>query len=414
MLLQFNVTNFLSFKKEAVLSAYANTDKTYANRLINIGKNAILPTIAIYGANAAGKSNLIKALRAAILFVRQSNFYQINTTNPIVPFLFDENSRNEKTRFDFSFIYDGIQYDYGFSATNQTVFDEYLYEYKSKKPSMIFERTNTNEYKYTAANKKELSQYEEKTSANKLFLATATAWNCELTRNAFMWFAENIDTYDSRSLDNSFISEFENDNSDDMKKFMMDFIHHADINISDYSFEIKEADKESLPPFIDVNNVVNSSVKQWKLDVVHDVNIDGKTVSFAMPFNAESTGTIKVFSYGPLIRKALKTGKTMIVDEIDSCLHPMLVRYLIDLFNDPEINKNGAQLIFNTHDVSLLDQDIFRRDQIYFVEKDNKTAMSDLYSLAEFSPRKSEDIRKGYLQGRYGAIPAILPGGFER
>ena len=83
----------------------------------------------------------------------------------------------------------------------------------------------------------------------------------------------------------------------------------------------------------------------------------------------------------------------MIVDEIDSCLHPMLVRYLIDLFNDPEINKNGAQLIFNTHDVSLLDQDIFRRDQIYFVEKDNKTAMSDLYSLAEFSPRKSEDIR---------------------
>ena len=103
----------------------------------------------------------------------------------------------------------------------------------------------------------------------------------------------------------------------------------------------------------------------------------------------------------------------MIVDEIDSCLHPMLVRYLIDLFNDPEINKNGAQLIFNTHDVSLLDQDIFRRDQIYFVEKDNKTAMSDLYSLAEFSPRKSEDIRKGYLQGRYGAIPAILPGGFE-
>ena len=178
MLLQFNVTNFLSFKKEAVLSTYANTDKTYANRLINIGKNAILPTIAIYGANAAGKSNLIKALTAAILFVRQSNFYQINTTNPIVPFLFDENSRNEKTRFDFSFIYDGIQYDYGFSATNQTVFDEYLYEYKSKKPSMIFERTNTNEYKYTAANKKELSQYEEKTSANKLFLATATAWNC--------------------------------------------------------------------------------------------------------------------------------------------------------------------------------------------------------------------------------------------
>lgn len=413
MLLQFNVTNFLSFKEEAILSAYANSDKTYAEKLINAGKKIVLPTIAIYGANAAGKSNLMKALTAAILFVRQSNFYQINTVNPIIPFLLDENSRNEKTRFDFSFIYDGIQYDYGFSATNQTVYEEYLYEYKTKKPSMIFERTNMSEYRFASANKKELSQYVEKTSPNKLFLATATAWNCELTRNAFMWFAESIDTYDSRSLDNSFISEFENDNSEEMKHFMMNFIHHADINISDYRFEIKEADKETLPPFVDINIVKNGSVKQWKLDVVHDVDVNGETRSFVLPFNVESTGTIKVFSYGPLIRKALRTGKTMIVDEIDSCLHPMLVRYLIDLFNDPEINKNGAQLIFNTHDVSLLDQDIFRRDQIYFVEKDNRTATSDLYSLAEFSPRKSEDIRKGYLQGRYGAIPAILPGGFE-
>ncbi|MDD5791905.1 MAG: ATP-binding protein [Erysipelotrichaceae bacterium] len=395
------------------MSAYANADKTYAEKLIKAGKKTVLPTIAIYGANAAGKSNLMKALTAAILFVRQSNFYQINTINPIVPFLLDENSRNEKTRFDFSFIYDGMQYDYGFSASNQTVYEEYLYEYRTKKPSMIFERTNTGEYRFASANKKELSQYVEKTSPNKLFLATATAWNCELTRNAFMWFAESIDTYDSRSLDNSFISEFENDNSDEMKRFMMDFIHHADINISDYSFEIKEADKEALPPFVDINSVKGGSVKQWKLDVVHDVDVNGATRSFVLPFNVESTGTIKVFSYGPLIRKALRTGKTMIVDEIDSCLHPMLVRYLIDLFNDPEINKNGAQLIFNTHDVSLLDQDIFRRDQIYFVEKDNRTATSDLYSLAEFSPRKSEDIRKGYLQGRYGAIPAIIPGGFE-
>ncbi|MDO4501456.1 MAG: ATP-binding protein [Erysipelotrichaceae bacterium] len=412
MLLQFNVTNFLSFKEETILSAYASADKTFANNLIKVGKDSVLPTIAIYGANAAGKSNLIKALTAAILFVRQSNFYQINTINPIVPFLLDENSRNEKTKFDFSFIHNGKQYDYGFSATNQVVYDEYLYEYKTKKPSMIFERTNINEYKYTSSTKKELSQYEEKTSANKLFLATATAWNCELTKNAFMWFAESIDTFDSRTLDNSFVSEFEKDNTDEMKKFMMDFIHHADINISDYNFEIKEADKDTLPPYMETNKIVNT-VKQWKMDVVHKTKVGSEIRSFVMPFSAESAGTVKAFSYGPLIRKALKTGKTMIVDEIDSCLHPMLVRYLIDLFNDSEINKNGAQLIFNTHDVSLLDQDIFRRDQIYFVEKDNATAISDLYSLSEFSPRKSEDIRKGYLQGRYGAIPAIIPGGLE-
>lgn len=394
MLLQFNVTNCLSFKNETILSIYASADKTYIDKLIKSGKKEILPTIAIYGANAAGKSNLFKALSSAITFVRQSNFYQINTLNPITPFLLDENSKNEKTKFDFSFIYNGIQYDYGFLATNQIVYEEYLYEYRTQRPAMIFERTNINQYRYSSINKKELSQYEEKTTNNKLFLATATAWNCKQTKNAFMWFAENIDVYDSSNLDESFISELETDNSQSMKQFMLDFAHHADINISDYNFEIKNT-----------NN-------KWKLDIVHTVNINGKIQSFTMPFTAESAGTIKVFSYGPLIKKALNKGKTIFIDEIDSRLHPMLVRYLIDLFNDPDNNPKGAQLIFNTHDVSLLDQDIFRRDQIYFVEKDNISAISDLYSLSEFSPRKSEDIRKGYLQGRYGAIPAIIPGGF--
>ena len=109
----------------------------------------------------------------------------------------------------------------------------------------------------------------------------------------------------------------------------------------------------------------------------------------------------------------MESGKTVVVDEIDDSLHPLLVNAIIELFNDREVNTKGAQLIFNTHDVSLLSLDNFRRDQIYFTEKDNKTGVTDLYSLDEFSPRKTENIRKGYLQGRYGAIPVIEPGGLK-
>lgn len=412
MLIQFNVTNCYSFKNESVLTMQASSDDTFQQNLIKCGKKYILPAVAIYGANAAGKSNLMKAFTAAIMFIRQSNMYQINARNPIVPFAFDDMNQDNKTRFDFSFCHNGAIYEYGFTATNEIVYEEYLYEYKTQKPSLVFERTNINTYRYTAANKRELSQYEEKTSPNKLFLATATAWNCELTRNAFMWFAEGIDTYSSESLNNAFIGEFEQDNSPEMKQFMLDFIHYADINISDYSFEIKDAD--TIPAFLNPDNVNIQQLKQWKLDVVHDIkNEDGINHRYIMPFSSESAGTIKAFSYGPIIRNALMTGKTIIVDEIDSCLHPMLTKYLIELFTDSTLNPNGAQLIFSTHDITLLDQDIFRRDQIYFVEKSNSTGMSSLYSLNDYSPRKSENIRKGYLQGRYGAIPSIIPGGFK-
>ena len=111
---------------------------------------------------------------------------------------------------------------------------------------------------------------------------------------------------------------------------------------------------------------------------------------------------------GPIIKKTLQLGKTMVIDEIDSGLHPSLVRYLIELFHDKKTNPNGAQLVFNTHDVTQLNLAVFRRDQIYFAEKDNSTGISDLYSLDEYAPRKTENIQKGYLQGRYGAIPTIV------
>lgn len=413
MLLQFNVTNAFSFKTEAILDLVATSDSSHSENLLRYRNEEILPTVAMYGANAAGKSNLFKALTSAIMFVRLSQSMQIDSRINITPFLMDDESKNGKTRFDFIYVYEGIKYEYGFVADTYRVYEEYLYVYKSTRPSMIFERTNVNEYKYTSALKKTLKQYEDKNTDNKLFLATATAWNCKDTEGAFRWFAEMIDTYDADSLQGTMLGALEADEDGELKKIAIKLLRAADFNISDYKFSVKKKSfpNISLPPGISLDKEVIENMKEFELDIYHDIK-NGKGIERkSLPFHMESNGTQLYFAYCPAIFAALKTGKTVVVDEVDNGLHPILVRHLVEIFNNPESNPNGAQLIFNTHDIALLDLNFLRRDQIYFVEKNNLTGVSDLYALSDFSPRKTEKIQKGYMLGRYGAIPNI--GGVE-
>ena len=168
MLLQFNITNVLSFKDEAILDLTASSDSSHEANLIKNKGLRVLPTLAVYGANAAGKSNLFKALTAAILFVRNSNTMQINSRNGLIPFLLDKTSRNEPARIDFVFSRNDIKYEYGFVADSEKVYEEYLYTYKSAKASLIFERSETNKYRYTASLKNKMRQYESKNADNKL------------------------------------------------------------------------------------------------------------------------------------------------------------------------------------------------------------------------------------------------------
>lgn len=417
MLLQFNVTNFLSFKDENVLSLLANADTSHNDSLISFKGEKVLPVTAVYGANAAGKSNLHKALTAAVMMVRESNNLQYNQPlQRIIPFLLDNESRNNKTRFDFIFTNCGMEYEYGFTVDRNFVYEEYLYEYKTAKPSLIFERSNISEYKFTAVTRKTLEPYVSKNTNNKLFLSTATAWNCELTRNAYTWFSDKVDTYDSSNLETLMFDELEKcraNNDMSMNTFILNLLHGADIHIESFNYNISQRKLSDLPvmPGVQLDPSFfgqgDGMIKEQHISTVHKV-INGNTSEYyPMPYESESNGTKKLFTYGPIIKNALEMGKTISIDEIDTALHPSLTKLLIEMFMDPEMNRNGAQLIFNTHEVGLLDLDLFRRDQIYFVEKNQDTASSDLYSLDEFSPRKTENIQKGYLQGRYGAIPVV-------
>ena len=247
MLLQFNITNALSFKEEAILDLVATSDRAHQDNLIKFKKEEVVPTVAIYGANAAGKSNIFKALTSAIMFVRFSQNMQIDSRIGITPFLMDEEGKNDKTRFDFIYVYEGIKYEYGFAADTYRVYEEYLYAYKSARPSLIFERTDVNKYRYTASLKKTLKQYEEKNTDNKLFLSTATVWNCKETKSAFRWFAEMIDTYNAESLKNSLASAIVGDDTGELKEIAIKLLRAADFNISDYQFSVKHETPTNLP-----------------------------------------------------------------------------------------------------------------------------------------------------------------------
>lgn len=416
MLLQFSVKNYTSIKDEVILSMIADAGTDHKENLIDCGKERVLPSVAIFGANAAGKTNIQRALTAAIMFVRDSNRLQIDNAIPrMIPFLLDHTHRNEPCSFDFIFTNNGVKYQYGFSADSKVVYEEYLYKFTSSRPSMIFERTNITKYKYTKANEAEMRKYEEKNTPNKLFLATATNWNCELTRDAYIWFGQCIDTFNQQSFEDPAFEEYDK-RGEELKPFVTKMMHNADINISDYivetkDVEMKEFPSEMFPPGVNINIPSDTKIvsKQVNITTVHEVINDDEIERYAMPFDTESEGTKKLFRFSPKIQKALENGYIMIIDEMESSFHPLLLDYLIDLFNNREINTKGAQLVFNTHSVYSLSLEQFRRDQIYFVEK-NASGSTELYSLDEFSPRKIEDVRKRYLQGRYGALPDIKLG----
>lgn len=417
MLLQFSVNNFKSFKDMAVLSMEPSADKELPGNLTLIGKNRCLNTIAIFGANAAGKSNVFTALTAAILLVRRSNSRQvIDPLVEIIPFKFDEESIRKPTTFEFVFIAEGKKYVYGFSATQKAVQREYLYVFNSSKASTIFERTDVNTYKFTSpALKRKLQPLTERNTGNKLFLATATAWNCEATRIPYLWFETKINTYsiDSDQLISQTAPMFDNDADNSLRKFTNMILHEADINIDDFNIEFKDISQEQFLQQVPqelrglISTIPATMNKAVKIETVHSIVDDGIAKQYNLSLMEESQGTRNLFLFSPVLKRAFETGETLCIDEFDASLHPMLVRYLFSLFNNPDINKAHAQLIVSSHSLVLMSLKNLRRDQIYFVEKDRKTGKSELYSLDEFSPRKEEDVRKAYMLGRYGSIPDI-------
>ena len=416
MLLQFKVKNFQSIKEEAILSMVPSSDKSHPENLAHEGKRDALKSAAIYGANAAGKSAVIRAFVAAIMAVRTSDTRNITQKIPgMVPFKFDEETAQGPCSFEFYFVaQNGVPYRYGFTADADCVHEEYLYYYSSARPSRIFERGD--KFTYNQADESSFSKYEEKNTPNKLFLATATNWGNAKTAPAYQWLADSIDVYEPDfTMQTLALQAFEKEEQGELKQFTLSLLRPADINIDEIKVDIVPLSNQAKElVFTDSagNPVPQGQVKAVRIHAGHHVQSEsGKEAQFFLDLNEESLGTKQLFWFSPILKEVFGKGKTMVIDELDRSLHPFLVQFLVELFHTPEINQTNAQLIFTTHDTTLLSLDTFRRDQIYFVEKDPHTAATELYSLDEFSVRKNENIEKGYLLGRYGAIPYLRPEG---
>lgn len=209
---------------------------------------------------------------------------------------------------------------------------------------------------------------------------------------------------------------FSQDADNSLRAFTNDLLRQADINIDDYSFESRDAEKDDLLRQMPTgvrelfSALPMTAGKEYRVSTMHNIHSQDDEQIYALPLQLESKGTRDVFLLSPILKHAFETGEAVCIDEFDTSLHPLLVRYLVSLFHNPEVNKANAQLIISTHDLSLLTLKILRRDQIYFIEKSNDTGASELYSLDEFSPRTNEDVRKGYMLGRYGSVPNIGEG----
>ncbi len=413
MLIEFNVSNFLSIREQASLSMVATKGPELANENTFLTDISAVPYLlrssAIYGANAAGKSNFIKALQLMRGLVLQSSIkVQANEKLPITPFLLDEESSLEPTEFEVTFINQGVRYQYGFSATVERITEEWLLAYPSGKAQRWIERRYDKEscsYQWggmgNLTGKKEL--WKEATRSNALFLSTAMQLNNQQLQPVFSWFANKLHIVGFGLWSQSFTKNFcKNEN---IKKQITGFLKAADVNIDDIELEEKKINLQNLPD--DMPEELRRHLEEeFKLQVktIHTLKT-GRKVFFDL--NDESDGTQKIFALSGPWLDTLENGYILIIDELHDNLHPLMVKFLVSLFHNTETNPKNAQLIFTTHDTSILNQEVFRRDQIWFCEKDIHQATT-IYPLTDFSPRKGvENLERGYLSGRYGALPYL-------
>ncbi len=389
----------------------AAKDKSHAEtHLIQTSVKSIPDVVrsaVLYGPNAAGKSNLIHALTFMRDLVATSATHVVEGQRlNYQPFKLIKKSANAPSEFELTFLIDGIRYQYGFTSTDERIFEEWLLVYKSAKAQQWFRRrfdltSGKDKYEFSTHLTGRKKLWEQATRGNGLFLSTATQLNSELLRPVFLWITQNLSIFGANRspvLDSTFamIQDAED------KSAVLRFLEAADLNIVDVSLEVRKV--QELGFEIKQGESPSSSIKETERPFVHFFHESDDGVK-RFEIHEESAGTIKLFSFAGPILNVLRGGGILVVDELDGSLHHLMVRYLVKLFHS-ELNKLGAQLILTTHDTALLDNSLLRRDQIWFLEKD-RTQATKLYPLTEFSPRKNEALERGYLDGRYGGLPFL-------
>ncbi len=411
MLLQFNFKNFKSFRDDTTLDMCATKINEYEKHIIKKGGEQILPIGAIFGSNASGKSNVIEAFRYMHNYVIFSFNYggdsQTKDKDGFVrptPFVFDNNSKEAESVFEVYFIDESDSkektYNYGFSIDEIGVVEEWL-NVKSKTAKeairIFYRNRKTNELDLSGFDNKIRDNLKISLEKETLLVSLGSKLKVKKLKFVRDWFIKNKFTNFGEPIENFFLSNLVPENfgvDETVRKKVLKYLSSFDDSIVDFKVEVIENDKD----------------EKLKIYTIHKM-VDGKTLT-SIPFQNESAGTLKMFSLYPWIDQVLSTGGILVIDELNSKLHPLLVRLFAQTFLNKELNPNNAQLIFTTHDSWQLNANLLRRDEIWFTEKQSN-GISTLYSLADFTSdngskiRKDENYEKNYLLGKYGAIPTL-------
>ena len=403
MVLEIRLSNFFSIKDEIVLEMQAaniHTKKAKeleANTFV-CGKERLLKTVAIYGANASGKSNIIKAIRACVRMIIESHNYNEGTVFAFMPFKFG--GMGQPSCFFIRFLIEGVEYEYAFSMTRTEILTEELYYYPNGRRSLIFARDERkgmekkDVYEFRSVIRRPLD-VAENTSKKTLFISRASQMDREVAKEVFRYFRErfvlNYTDYDSLAVEALLRAN---------KEAFLKVLRTADSDIVDVRTHRK------VKPFITAswdeqgNQWYPRDNRQENQLMIKTFHRSNPAVAFDF-FMEESAGTQVLFMMMLTIMNVIKENKVLLIDEIETSLHTKLVEYIIDLFH----HSDSAQLIYTTHNTNLLDTNKLRRDQVYFVNK-RDDASSDLYSLFDYKDfRENMDMEKAYLQGRFDAIP---------
>lgn len=378
MILEFRLGNLFSFRNEITLDLQAakiqtEKGKALSGNLFTVGGEQILKSISVFGANASGKSNVVKGIHACVEMIRSSHTYNEDTVFNVAPFKFDGYDQKPSS-FYVRFMLDGIEYEYSFTMTRTEILTEQLYYYPKGRRSMVFSRDESkgpdkkNIYEFKQAIKRPMD-VAANTSRKTLFISRASQMDRDIAKQVFRFFSEDVvlDYKESAMSIEAFMKT--------RQEQILEILNTAD------------------------SDIVDIKIQGNSLKTFHRCNPE-----IAFDFDTEeSEGTKTLFHMMLSMIDIIRNGRTLLIDEIDTSLHPHLVEYIINLFN----NSEHAQLIYTTHNTHLLNTDFQRRDQVYFVNK-RDDGCSDLYSLYDFKDfRDTFDMEKAYLQGRFDAIPYL-------
>ncbi len=397
MLCQFTVRNFKSIRDAVTFDMQATAISEHEDRIIkDKDEELYLPVSAVYGPNGGGKSNVLEALHSLVTKVLRPLYATSNNEEiaikmkklVIEPFAFDEETRNKPTEFELFFRTEMAEYRYELTVKREIIEYERLDRIKldTGRKSALFERDEDEITLKGAFSRLKTSDELSDTLPLLSYLGITYRKN-EVVQDVLDWFDEEINFLNYGNPMQELRMAVSK--SEDVKKLMLQMIQEMDLDIVDFRVEEKENDR----------------IEVFTKHIIDEYEAE-------LNLFDESSGTKKLFGLLPFIAKSLLKGTTLVIDELDAKIHPVLLKYLIMTFSDMEKNKKGAQLIFTSHDLSTMNSEVFRRDEIWFVAKGNRQN-SKLYSLVEFKNKKGESVRKDakfdkqYLEGKYGADPYL-------